>query len=505
MNWNGLSGSNDAIEVSRDGNDIVVSVDIGNDIAGTGPNGDASDIPAFVSRFPAAAISSIIIAASDGNDTISIEPQIGIPITIDGGTHGASGDSLALNLAGVTGGVLVDNGNGTGSFSSSSHAQMTWSNIEVLSNVTAAIVSSHLLFYNNSNFDGNNAAANAADDGAISDKVPLLPGASANFTNYSGYSRGINGIIFDVTGLANTPTIQDLEFSISNLAANPVFTPAPAPVSITRRIGAGVGGADRITVIWGNNLIKNQWLRVRLLATLNTGSATGPNTFYFGNQIGETGNIVGNTSVNGLDSQGIINNPTGFVQTGITNRYDLNRDRSVNGLDAQIVVNNSTGFASLPLFTAPLETVPSSISPTQNLKPVTSQLIGVPASPVLTNDLKKSAILTDPVLITPETVNQNVTGFFPSGPSPYDLNNDGRVDARDVAIAVNNQAIARNAAAAATPIAPVITAPSRPIPRWTEAQREAVRAQRRLAHQRILQAARLAARVDTAISSFIAS
>jgi outer membrane protein assembly factor BamB len=56
------------------------------------------------------------------------------------------------------------------------------------------------LFYNNSKFDGADVNAVPADDNAIAtDKSPLLPGQTASFANYSGYVRGINGIMIDLT------------------------------------------------------------------------------------------------------------------------------------------------------------------------------------------------------------------------------------------------------------------------------------------------------------------
>src|SRR5690349_13924748 len=57
------------------------------------------------------------------------------------------------------------------------------------------------IFYNNSTFDGNNASVNSSDDAAVaSDKQALLPGDTATFENYTSYSKGINGIIVDVSG-----------------------------------------------------------------------------------------------------------------------------------------------------------------------------------------------------------------------------------------------------------------------------------------------------------------
>ncbi len=58
------------------------------------------------------------------------------------------------------------------------------------------------VFYNDSAFDGGNAAANAADDTAIApDKFPLLPGTNGTYRNITSYEKGINGVIIDVWNL----------------------------------------------------------------------------------------------------------------------------------------------------------------------------------------------------------------------------------------------------------------------------------------------------------------
>jgi hypothetical protein len=54
------------------------------------------------------------------------------------------------------------------------------------------------MFDNGSAFDGDDSAANAADDDAVDpSKVALLPGETATFANYINYTRGINGIMVD--------------------------------------------------------------------------------------------------------------------------------------------------------------------------------------------------------------------------------------------------------------------------------------------------------------------
>src|SRR5690348_6381568 len=55
------------------------------------------------------------------------------------------------------------------------------------------------LFYNQSAFDGNDPAANPADDGAIAtDKSALTPNNTAQTTNFTSYSKGINGLMVDI-------------------------------------------------------------------------------------------------------------------------------------------------------------------------------------------------------------------------------------------------------------------------------------------------------------------
>ena len=109
--------------------------------------------------------------------------------------------------------------------------------------VSAAVVGREI-FYNNSAFDGNNAAANASDDQAVAtDKSALLPGGTATFANYTSYSRGINGIMVNIAGLPATPTAADFTFLVGNNGSTSTWTAAPAPASITVRQGAGVGGS----------------------------------------------------------------------------------------------------------------------------------------------------------------------------------------------------------------------------------------------------------------------
>lgn len=200
------------------------------------------------------------------------------------------------------------------------------------------------LFYNNSSFDGNNAAVNAADDAAIaSDKSALLPGGTATFANYSSYSRGINGLMIDIAGLPSASLASgDFQFRVGNVNDPSTWIAAPAPATIVVRVGAGTSGSSRVEVVWADGAIKNQWLEVTVKATPDTGLLA-DDTFYFGNAVGETGNSAADAIVDILDVQGVQANPRGVGNPApITFAYDFNRDGLVDATDQSLAANNAT-------------------------------------------------------------------------------------------------------------------------------------------------------------------
>jgi hypothetical protein len=99
----GSGNSNDIINVYPNGSNIEVSIDIGNDVAGTGPT------DAFFSTWTASSVNSILIDAGDGSDTINVFAT-GKPVTVNGGAGtnvltvagGTGADSVAATLASVT-------------------------------------------------------------------------------------------------------------------------------------------------------------------------------------------------------------------------------------------------------------------------------------------------------------------------------------------------------------------------------------------------------------------
>jgi Raf kinase inhibitor-like YbhB/YbcL family protein len=220
-------------------------------------------------------------------------------------------------------------------------------------------VLSRLVFYNQSIFDGENAAANAADDAAIAtNKQALLPGQTASFANYSSYNRGINGMMIDVLGLPGTPTAGDFTFKVGNVNDPTTWSNGPTPTSVSVRPGAGVDGSDRITLLWPDGAIRNQWLQVILWPNQRTG-LTSPDVFYFGSAVGESGNETDNANVSITDELLARNNATtGGANTPVTSRFDFNRDGRISVIDQLLARNNLTTTATAVKLVVPPQQLP---------------------------------------------------------------------------------------------------------------------------------------------------
>ena len=159
----------------------------------------------------------------------------------------------------------------------------------------------------------------------------MLPGQTATFANYSGYIKGINGVIVDIANLINLPDIEDFSFAVGNDNNPAGWAQAPSPTYINVYPGRGTGGSTQITLIWDDNDIQDEWLRVTLIAQPDFNLAAN-DVFYFGNQIGETGNSPGDTFVDASDMVAVRDN----VSAGgvaVSNRYDLNKDGFADGGD----------------------------------------------------------------------------------------------------------------------------------------------------------------------------
>ena len=208
---------------------------------------------------------------------------------------------------------------------------------------TSAVVDRRV-FYNNSYFD--DPSRGFDDDNAIAiDKTALLAGQIATFANYTGYWRGINGIMVDIRGLADPSAVADGDFSEFVFRHGNDDTPGdwplaaePADVDV-RDLG---GGVHRVTIIWPDNAIEKEWLQVTVLATAQTGLAQ-PDVFFFGNAVGESGNDPPNAQVNLADFAGSRDHPHGTQdRAAVDDNYDYNRDSLVNAVDLAIARDHGT-------------------------------------------------------------------------------------------------------------------------------------------------------------------
>lgn len=196
-----------------------------------------------------------------------------------------------------------------------------------------ATVHGRHVFYNNSAYDGFDPGASARDDGAIApDKQALRPGQRATFANVTSYTRGINGVMVDVSVLPQSLwALRPAAFGIE-VGTGAGWSAGPAPTGLTVRRGAGVNGSDRITLTWPDGAVRNKWLRVTVPTTAATGLAA-PDVFAFGNLIGEIGDAVTDTArVTAVDIFA-VRRLTRSGAAGITTAFDFNRDGRVDVLD----------------------------------------------------------------------------------------------------------------------------------------------------------------------------
>jgi len=161
----------------------------------------------------------------------------------------------------------------------------------------------------------------------------------------------------DPVGLSDV----DFEFRVSNRNNSPEnntddpSTRALAPTpTVSVREDAGAGGSDRVTLIWDDQAIHDQWLQVMVKANARTGLGQN-DVFYVGNAIGECGDATAFTFVDGTDFAGARDKThDSDDRAAIDDRFDYDRDSLVDERDLAIARDNHTNFLTcLTLFTAP--------------------------------------------------------------------------------------------------------------------------------------------------------
>jgi hypothetical protein len=197
------------------------------------------------------------------------------------------------------------------------------------------------LFYNNSFFDGNNPAGNAADVGAMDVAIVPVPiGQAATPANISGYVKGINGVTFLVPQLPGDGAgLTAGDFVIRHGTTNSVNTWAAGPApTVTVLPNSGPGGGDRVLLVFPDNSIQDTYGAFQMLATANTGLAA-THTAIFGNVRGDTGAAFVGQGVffgrDAADMQSMV--PPLFVPNGASSPSDVNKDGMTNAFDMQII------------------------------------------------------------------------------------------------------------------------------------------------------------------------
>ena len=243
------------------------------------------------------------------------------------------------------------------------HPQLEMLENRCLLSIAPSTIVDRFTFYDNSRYDGNVAGISASDDNAIAgDKDALLSGAGATFASVTSYSKGINGIMVDITGSHPDITVDDFTFRVGNDNTPTSWSTAPDPVSVSVRPGAGTSGSDRVEIVWNSSDISKKWLQVIVEANHRTGLAQS-DVFFFGNAVGNAGlgDSVVNSLVNSADEAGARANPQ-LLSNNIpaTNLYDFNRSGSVNASDESIARLSATNpttalkYLNLPAISPPV-------------------------------------------------------------------------------------------------------------------------------------------------------
>ena len=161
--------------------------------------------------------------------------------------------------------------------------------------------------------------------------------------------------MIDVQGLTGDLGPDDFVFRAGSATPASNWVAAPAPLSITRRSGAGVNGSDRVTLVWRDGAIRDRWLEVTVKPTADTNLAA-PYTFLFGSLVGETGDATrgGQWAVTASD----LSRLRVLQRRPVTaaSAVDFDRDGVVGARDASILRSSyHHGLLASPLAPAAMQ------------------------------------------------------------------------------------------------------------------------------------------------------
>ena len=214
-------------------------------------------------------------------------------------------------------------------------------------------VAGRYVFYNNTRLDGWSAAAGPSDDAAVAhDKTALTPGRPATPSNFTNFTGGINGVMLDLINMPDGPREEDLAFEMSTPAPTAGWVDAPPPTVLSRRVGAGTGGSDRITLTWPDGAIVNRWLRVTLKASPANGLAA-DDVVLFGNLVGETADDPTASAATVTPADVIRVRAASGTVAAVASWFDFNRDGRVNAIDQAAARANASRSLDFPAAVPP--------------------------------------------------------------------------------------------------------------------------------------------------------
>ena len=131
---------------------------------------------------------------------------------------------------------------------------------------------------------------------------------------------------------------NDFTFKVGLNNSPSTWAAAPAPSTVSVRIGAGTGGGDRVELTWTDGSIKEEWLEVTIHADANTGLSA-PYTFFYGSVIANSGTgDTGALAITSSTDENAARNHNGTAT--VTNVFDYNKDGFVNSSDENAARNN---------------------------------------------------------------------------------------------------------------------------------------------------------------------
>jgi len=196
--------------------------------------------------------------------------------------------------------------------------------------------------YGGSFWDGNGPAIDQADVLAIApDVAPLFEGQTAGGENVSIYSKGINQLAVIVDDLPGEVTPADFVVTVGNTDDTADWRPAPA-FSVHTLADFGDAGEDVVFLQWSDvDAIKEEWVRVEMLATPATGLPV-PDVFHFGSSPCD---VTGDQLKDASDLLAIREDPHIWINpAGIATRSDVDKDGLADATDMLLAREHATSF-----------------------------------------------------------------------------------------------------------------------------------------------------------------